>query len=436
MAAMQYSVAEACKYVIDRVIATPPIILFGVASCLLTLLCIAAYIFISYVAPRPRPSESSEKFYTTVETDGTISDPLPLPCWQDDSIKRAKGRRPESGGVVHLDIDLPSVFLSVVVPAYNEEDRIVGMLEEAVNYLEQQYGSQFAPDSPVVSNGLGSKATGSNGAAILASRPSSPVRGWEIVIVSDGSTDSTLSTVHSFTKSHLLPARPRRLSGPWTHHGPASVNITPSSVRVVSLNRNRGKGGAVTHGLRHVRGKYCIFADADGASKFTDLGALVSAAQKVEDAQGRVVVVGSRAHLVGTSAVVQRSKLRNFLMYSFHTLLSLLTPPKTARIKDTQCGFKLFSRNALPDIVPYMHSEGWIFDVEMLMLAESANIPVAEVPIGWREVGGSKLNVLRDSLGMAWGLALLRICWMIGIYRKGVLPEGGPKHNAPVKKDV
>ena len=81
-----------------------------------------------------------------------------------------------------------------------------------------------------------------------------------------------------------------------------------------------------------------------------------------------------------------------------------------------------------------MHAEGWIFDVEMLMLAESAphgvlcvpdgkmgtspGIKVAEVSIGWKEVGGSKLNVVWDSLGMAYGLAILRASWMLGVYRR------------------
>lgn len=95
-----------------------------------------------------------------------------------------------------------------------------------------------------------------------------------------------------------------------------------------------------------------------------------------------------------------------------------MTPAATARIKDTQCGFKLFSRNALPHIIPYMHSEGWIFDVEMLMLAESADIKMVEVAIGWKEVLGSKLNVIKDSLGMAWGLAILRAAWGIGVYKR------------------
>lgn len=65
-----------------------------------------------------------------------------------------------------------------------------------------------------------------------------------------------------------------------------------------------------------------------------------------------------------------------------------------------------------------MHSEGWIFDVEMLMLAESGKIPMVEVAIGWKEVLGSKLNVLWDSLGMALGLAVLRAAWLTGVYKR------------------
>ena len=299
--------------------------------------------------------------------------------------------------------------MSVVIPAYNEEDRLIGMLEETINYLEEQYGTT-SPDP--------NKAFPGKGRANGHKSPTPPSRGYEILLVSDGSTDSTVPIALSFLRSHLLPLHPRRVSGPWTHRSSRGVNIPAGCIRIVTLERNRGKGGAVTHGLRHVRGRYVVFADADGASRFSDLESLVSACQKIEDAQCRGVAVGSRAHLTSTPAVVQRSRLRNFLMHSFHVLLRLLTPPQTSRIRDTQCGFKLFSRNALPYIVPYMHCEGWIFDVEMLMLAEFADIKVAEVPVGWTEVKGSKLNVVWDSLGMAWGLALLRLCWGLGIYKR------------------
>ena len=201
------------------------------------------------------------------------------------------------------------------------------------------------------------------------------------------------------------------------------------------LQKNRGKGGAVTHGLRHVRGKYALFADADGASRFSDLGRLLEGCEDVVDGSSRGVAIGSRAHLVGSEAVVRRSAVRNFLMRSFHFVLTILTPPATSRIRDTQCGFKLFSRAALPHVVPYMHAEGWIFDIEMLMLAESApatpvlasdgsvigtscGIKVAEVPVEWHEVDGSKMNLVQDSVRMAIGLAVLRASWMLGVYRR------------------
>jgi dolichyl-phosphate beta-glucosyltransferase len=65
-----------------------------------------------------------------------------------------------------------------------------------------------------------------------------------------------------------------------------------------------------------------------------------------------------------------------------------------------------------------MHSERWIFDVEVLMLTEAAKIPMQEVHIRWKEVGGSKLNVIWDSLGMAWGLAVIRGAWEMGIWKR------------------
>lgn len=55
-------------------------------------------------------------------------------------------------------------------------------------------------------------------------------------------------------------------------------------------------------------------------------------------------------------------------------------------IEDTQCGFKLFSREAARLIFPHMHVEGWIFDIEVLMLAEKIGIPIAEVQVNWHEV--------------------------------------------------
>ncbi|CDM36045.1 CAZyme family GT2 [Penicillium roqueforti] len=402
---------EVCRQCVNTAVEIPVQILLVAALVTLLGLFVLFSLFIFFVAPVPRKPLPEEKKYRTLAKDGSVTDPEPLPCWLESHTKKSTPHT----------IAPAELFMSVVVPAYNEEDRLTGMLEEAVNYLEQMYGdtaSALARASSPVTMETRSMRKRKPNADTTSDAGSASDRGWEIILVSDGSTDRTEEVAFRFARDHQLSLHPKGHAGPWTPQAAEGVHIPSGTIRVVTLTHNRGKGGAVTHGMRHVRGQYVVFADADGASKFGDLGKLVGACRDVEDAKGRAVAVGSRAHMVGSEAVVKRSKLRNFLMHSFHLILWLMTPPKTATVKDTQCGFKLFSRSALPYIVPYMHSEGWIFDVEMLMLAEFARIPVAEVPVGWREVKGSKLNVLRDSIGMAWGLAVLRAAWSLGVYRQ------------------
>lgn len=181
--------------------------------------------------------------------------------------------------------------MSLVVPAYNEQERIGIMLKEAVAYLQQAH--RKAGPKPEFNgvvhrqNGVKKGSALGNASSNLqneAAKPSDPT-GWEILIVSDGSKDKTTETALEFARE-------------------LGSELSPS-IRVVSLRVNKGKGGAVTHGMRHVRGQYVIFADADGASQFEDLEKLLTASKKVEDGQGRSVAVGSRAHLAGSEAVVK-----------------------------------------------------------------------------------------------------------------------------------
>ena len=107
----------------------------------------------------------------------------------------------------------------------------------------------------------------------------------------------------------------------------------------------------------------------------------------------------------------QRSFLRNVLMYGLHTVLRIVG---VGHIRDTQCGFKLFSRSAAQQIFPAQHLPTWIFDVELLLLAKQLRIPVAEVPIEWHEVAGSKLNVVTASLQMLRDLLIVRANHLLG----------------------
>ncbi|KAI4181502.1 MAG: hypothetical protein LQ346_006768 [Caloplaca aetnensis] len=399
---MAPALTEIVGIITDAVRGASPYLLTGYALLGLYILLQLFYVFIYLVAPTPRDILRSETTYKHIEDNGSVSDAKPLPYWKSAFDQREKSLR-EKGNLSSLSksIEDAEVFISLVVPAFNEENRLSIMLREAVEYLQKEYGHE-TPE--LKANGsVRRRHTDVNGSPNGHTQPGNDdtrqePTGWEVLIVSDGSKDKTVDTALEFARSL----------------GTESTGL----IRVVSLVENRGKGGAVTHGMRHVRGKYALFADADGASRFEDLGKLVREIKNVEDKDGRGVAVGSRAHLVGSEEVVKRSFLRNLLMHSFHLLLWILTPRATAAIRDTQCGFKLFSRPALPYIIPYMHSESWIFDVEMLMLAEAAAIPVAEVPIAWHEVQGSKLNVLWDSLGMAWGLFILRAAWATGVYRR------------------
>ncbi|KAL2258737.1 hypothetical protein VTK26DRAFT_7825 [Humicola hyalothermophila] len=406
-------------------------LLAGFIVPLLALGIFCIYLILHLVAPKPRPPYPSEKTYITTNPDGTISPPRPLPCWYDRW--RAEGRLNEQYPTIpagfpvtdQATIEPAEVEMSVVVPAYNEEARLTAGLEEMVEYLDQQFGRPNAQPTEQEAQPKPSQKRGKKGKGaatphrlvfkphVAELKPGAPGGGYEILVIDDGSRDRTVDVALEFSRRHGLH----------------------DILRVVKLAKNRGKGGAVTHGLRHVRGRYAVFADADGASRFSDLGRLIEGCEDVVDGSNRGVAIGSRAHLVGSEAVVKRSAVRNFLMRSFHFVLTILTPPATSRIRDTQCGFKLFSRAALPHIVPYMHAEGWIFDIEMLMLAESApatpvlasdgsvigtsyGIKVAEVPVGWHEVDGSKVNLVQDSVRMAIGLAVLRASWMLGVYRR------------------
>ncbi|CAG8528510.1 6784_t:CDS:2 [Dentiscutata erythropus] len=280
----------------------------------------AVCVFLNYYtnAPKPRARTESEKYYLSAHLEKR----LPLPELSDE----------------------PSYNLSVVVPAYNETERMPSMLRETVDYLENR-------------------------------RLKDPSFKYEIIIVDDGSTDGTSKIALKYGKDN------------------PHVDL-----KVLTLEKNRKKGG-----------KTILFADADGATKFSDHEILEKRLFEVIDKNEFGVAVGSRAHLVNTEVVVKRSLIRNFLMHSFHKVLYILG---IRAIKDTQCGFKLFTRKSASYIFHNMHVEGWIFDIEVLLIAQYFNMPIVEVPVTWHEIDGSKVSLIKDSIKMAMDLLTIRLCYI------------------------
>uniref|UniRef100_A0A1I8EBV0 Dolichyl-phosphate beta-glucosyltransferase n=1 Tax=Wuchereria bancrofti TaxID=6293 RepID=A0A1I8EBV0_WUCBA len=263
----------------------------------------------------------------------------------------------------------PDLYLSVIVPAMNEQERLPIMLNECVPYLEDRQ----AKDDLFT---------------------------YEIIVVDDGSTDRTADTAYKYTEKYK------------------------GKIRVLKLEKNLGKGGAVRRGVLCARGSLILFADADGATKFADF-------QRVEEellslTDGCVpkirsdvnwiipaIAIGSRSHMEKKS-VATRSLARTFLMIAFHWIVYIFT---VRTVRDTQCGFKLFTRGAVSKLFPLLHIERWAFDVELLFLAEQFSIPIREVPVTWHEIDGSKIVPIISWLQMGRDLILIWFRYRTGIWK-------------------
>ena len=100
-------------------------------------------------------------------------------------------------------------------------------------------------------------------------------------------------------------------------------------------------------------------------------------------------------------------------MWGFHVLIYIFG---IRNIRDTQCGFKLFSRAAAQSVFPRMHIERWIFDIEILILCGIYEINVTEVQIQWHEVDGTKMDFLADSIQMLSQLIIIRANYYFGFW--------------------
>lgn len=196
---------------------------------------------------------------------------------------------------------------------------------------------------------------------------------WELIVVDDGSHDRTRAVVHE-------------VASEWP------------ALQLLWHETNHGKGAAVRTGVLASRGALVLFADADNATPFSEVDKLLSARQ-----QGADIACGSR---FGSEAgQVRRKWLRRVVANVFSAFARWTVRPG---VSDTQCGFKLFSGDAARALFREGRESGYLFDLEILALASHLGLKVAEVPVRWREIPGSKVRILRDSLKMFCGLFRIR----------------------------
>jgi len=202
--------------------------------------------------------------------------------------------------------------------------------------------------------------------------------GYEVIVVDDGSDDG-------------LPDVLSALRADWPE------------LAVMRHPANRGKGAAVRTGMLAARGELLLFADADGATPIDQEARLSQAI-----AAGADVAVGSRLVAApGTLGVVtrQRTRLRGLTGRLFAGLARWLLD---ISIRDTQCGFKMFRGEAGWKLFSLSRETGYLFDLELLVLADRLGYRVAELPVNWADVPGGHLSLRRELCRVLFGLCRLR----------------------------
>lgn len=252
--------------------------------------------------------------------------------------------------------------LSVVIPAYNEEQRLPATLERIAAYLDTQPWP------------------------------------YEIVVADDGSSDGTGNVVE------------------------AAAARNPS-IRLLRYTPNHGKGYAVRYAMPRAAGQYLLMSDADLSTPIEEVHKLWA---RLED--GAEIAIGSRA-LRDSNLAVHQPLLREMIGRTFNLVVRILAVPGIA---DTQCGFKLFRREAALALFPQLTIDGWCFDVEALYLARRLGYRIDEVPVTWINSPNTKVNVLRDFRRTVSELLRIRSTWMFRDPRpaanaaRAAFPQKGP----------
>lgn len=235
--------------------------------------------------------------------------------------------------------------LSIVIPAYNERERIVATI------------------------------------GAIASHVSDLGFPWELLIADDGSKDDTVALCEDL---HLV------------------------NMRVLKAPKNSGKGSAVQRGMLAARGQYVLFADADNSTPIEEVSKLLNKLEK----ESFDVAVGSRAAEGAEEG--KKSLLRKILSGGLRLMVKYIF---FIPVKDTQCGFKMYTRTAAQKLHAKQTIMGFSFDLEILYLASKYGFKIAEVPVSWIDAPGSKVDTRKEVQRFLRDLMLVKMNDLKGVYR-------------------
>lgn len=196
---------------------------------------------------------------------------------------------------------------------------------------------------------------------------------YEIIVVSDGSCDNTDSIVDDLSKNN-------------------------NKITLIKNGKNMGKGYSVRRGILASSKEYILFMDADNSTPISELPKFSKLSEKYN------VLIGSRA-LPQSKIIISQSKLRNLTGKLINLAIRFLFLPE---IHDTQCGFKIFKRQAAIEIFKRAQINRFVFDVEILCLAKDLQYSIIEVPIIWTNSSLSKVSFYREFFNIIFDLIKIK----------------------------
>ena len=229
---------------------------------------------------------------------------------------------------------------SVIIPAYNEEKNIIATLKVTIEYLV----NKFKKD-------------------------------WELIVVDDGSADRTYTLVDDF------------------------INTPPEirdNLKLLKNETNLGKGAAVRKGVMAARGAVQLFMDADNS---THIGELAKVLPCFDD-KSCDIVIGSRK--LKSSHIIRKQPFVRRFMSFVHALIIRVVLGVDA--SDINCGFKAFKADVAKKIFSLQKIDGWVFDAEILFLAEKLGYNLKEVPVEWEHKDTSKVLPITAALSSLRGI--------------------------------
>ncbi len=244
--------------------------------------------------------------------------------------------------VISTGVGTPDMLrLSVVVPMFNEAERIIKSIPSMSAWLRAQEWTS------------------------------------ELLGVDDGSTDAT---------ARLADKLLCEATG-------ASLVLT----RLLQNESNRGKGAAVRHGFAESNGRWVLICDADESTPLSEASRLMTVAEET----GAALTIGSRAVKGARVKALPHRVLFGRIFQKFTLMLRM--PP----VADSQCGFKLYDHTFAKRVALEGVEDGYLMDIEHLLMAERLGLRIAEVGVIWHHKKGSKVRLLRDGLAMAIGAVRL-----------------------------